>query len=178
MPKIPTRITIALDKETSELLEKLKNETKLSNSEIIRRALKFYAENKDIISDKEKIETYVEMLLEGEHIILDVDHWIMFLKLLESSEKKDEYYELHKKIAKSHADQLGHRIKSVEDLLKRLEACNFFKLVKTSNNEYTLVLLSELSKNFIKVFIEELLRDLNYNVEIKEDFSKLRVKVF
>jgi len=40
--KNPIRITIALDSETNGLLEKIKEETKVSQSELVREALRFY----------------------------------------------------------------------------------------------------------------------------------------
>ena len=42
----PTRITVAFDKPTADLLEKISTEAQVSQSEIMRRALKFYNENK------------------------------------------------------------------------------------------------------------------------------------
>jgi len=62
-------------------------------------------------------------------------------------------------------------------LLKRLETCNFFKLNKTSKNEFTLILGSDIPKEFVKTELEEIFTGMGFQVEIKEDFSKLRVKV-
>ena len=42
----PTRITVAFDKGTADLLEKISTEAHVSQSETMRRALKFYSENK------------------------------------------------------------------------------------------------------------------------------------
>ena len=44
----PTRITVAFDKTTADLLEKISAEAQVSQSEIMRRALKFYTENKQL----------------------------------------------------------------------------------------------------------------------------------
>ena len=41
----PTRVTVALDKYTADLLEKISKDADISQSETIRRALKFYNEN-------------------------------------------------------------------------------------------------------------------------------------
>ena len=80
----PTRITVAFDKTTADLLEKISTEAQVSQSETMRRALKFYNENKALEdpATKKKIHAYLDMLLTGEHIILDVDHWLMFLRLI------------------------------------------------------------------------------------------------
>jgi metal-responsive CopG/Arc/MetJ family transcriptional regulator len=46
MTRNPTRITVAFDESTANLLEKISSETELSQSEIMRRALRFYNDNK------------------------------------------------------------------------------------------------------------------------------------
>ena len=81
----PTRITVAFDPSTANLLEKISKEAGLSQSEIMRRALRFYYENRAIedVATRKKIYTYMDLLLSGEHVILDVDHWLLFLKLVE-----------------------------------------------------------------------------------------------
>jgi hypothetical protein len=90
----PTRITVAFDKTTADLLEKISTETHVSQSEIMRRALKFYSENKSLedLTTKKKIQSSMDMLLIGEHIILDVDHWLMFLRLIASSPEKQKFW--------------------------------------------------------------------------------------
>jgi hypothetical protein len=81
----PTRITVAFDQATADLLEKISKGAALSQSEIMRRALRFYYKNSAIDDDatRKKIYTYMDLLRRGEHIILDVDHWLLFLKLVE-----------------------------------------------------------------------------------------------
>ncbi|MEM4733099.1 MAG: ribbon-helix-helix protein, CopG family, partial [Candidatus Bathyarchaeia archaeon] len=71
----PTRITVAFDPATAALLEKISKETELSQSEVMRRALRFYSENKMLLDPavKRKVYTYMDLLLSGEHVILDVD---------------------------------------------------------------------------------------------------------
>lgn len=174
----PTRVTISLDKETAELFDRLKQEERASKSGLIRRALKFYSEYKDMLSKGDKkIETYIEMLADGEHIIFDVDHWLLFLKHLETSEEKEAFFEAHRNIAMSHGEQLAGRISTVEGLLRRLEICNFYKLNKVSEKEFTLILGSERSKEFIRIFLEEVAAGLGFKIEIKEDYAKLRVTI-
>jgi hypothetical protein len=125
----------------------------------------------------DRIKTYADMLASGEHIILDVDHFLLFLKLLETSPDKDKFWEDHLKVAKSHAEQLPSKVPTAEKLLDRLEACNFFKVNKISEEEFTLVLYSDVTKKFIKTFLEVVLSRMDYKAEIKEDFAKLRVRV-
>ncbi len=61
--------------------------------------------------------------------------------------------------------------------MKRLEACNFFRVTKNSQNDFTLVLGFEAAKKFVRVFIEEFLLVNGLKVEIKENITKLRVIV-
>lgn len=175
----PVRVTIALDGETDLLFEKLKKETMLSQSELVRKTIQFYWENRDLADSlvRSKVRYYTDMLLSGEHIILDVDHWLMFLELVESSPEGEHFWEKHKEVARSHAAQLSGKVISLEELLRRLEACNFYRLNKNSENDFTLVLGTETSRKFVKNFIQEFLSVRGLRAEIKEDILKLRVKL-
>ncbi|HWQ19174.1 MAG TPA: ribbon-helix-helix protein, CopG family [Methanotrichaceae archaeon] len=177
--KSPERITIALDEETACLFKKMKEEPGISQSELMREALKFYGKHKSLfefVEDK-KVYTHAEMLSAGEHIILDIDHWILFLNFIESHPDKEKFWELHKDVCQAHAEQFKHKLYNAESILKRLEICNLFKLSKRSDKEFTLVLGSDLPKQFVKRELEEIFAGMGFIVEIKEDFSKLRVKV-
>ncbi|AGK62033.1 hypothetical protein Asulf_02073 [Archaeoglobus sulfaticallidus PM70-1] len=170
----PIRITVALDEESYRILEKLKRESGLSQSEIMRNALKFYDQYKDLQKYKlERIKTYAEMLAEGEHVILDINHWIAFLRFIESHPEKEKFWEIHKKIANMHAEEFsGMR---VDDILERLEACNFFR-INERRGEYTLVLNNEATGKFVRIFLEEVLPAFGLEVDVKEDFMKIRLR--
>lgn len=175
----PTRITVAFDHVTANLLEKISKEAKLSQSEIMRRALRFYHENRAIedAATRKKVYTYMDLLLSGEHVILDVDHWFLFLKLVESSSNKERFWKEHRDVAKSHTEQLKTKVHTVEEFLARLEICNFFRVTKNSENDFTLVLGSELPKEFVKIFLEEYFAGMGVKASIKENLAKLRVTV-
>ncbi|MFQ5999940.1 MAG: ribbon-helix-helix protein, CopG family [Candidatus Bathyarchaeia archaeon] len=177
--KNPVRITVAFDEEASVLLEKMKKEMRLSRSELMRQALRFYHENKAIadISMRKKLYSYMDMLLCGEHVILDVDHWLLLLNLIETSPEKDKFWEDCKEVARSHAEQLAGKVRTVQDLLERLEACNFYRVNKDSESDFTLVLFSEIHKKFVKTFLEGVFAGMGFKAEVKEDLAKLRVKV-
>ncbi len=75
--KAPERITIAMDKETFGLFKKMKEDLGVSQSELMREALKFYSKHKtlfEFIEDK-KVYTHAEMLSTGEHIA-NTSYWI------------------------------------------------------------------------------------------------------
>jgi hypothetical protein len=179
MSKNPTRITVAFDQSTARLLEKISTETELSQSEIMRRALRFYSENK-ILTDpatRKKAFAYMDLLLDGEHIILDFDHWLLFLRLIEASPNQEKFWTEHKEVARAHKEQLKNKVHSAEDLLMRLELCNFYRLTKNSENEFTLIFGSELPKKFVRVFLEEYFAAMAVKAEIKENLTKLQVTV-
>ena len=175
----PTRVTVAFDKTTADLLEKISTEAQVSQSEVMRRALKFYNENKALEdpTTKKKIHSYMDMLLNGEHVIVDVDHWLMFLGLIATSPEKEKFWSDHREVARSHLEQLKTKVHSPEEMLARLEICNFFRLTKNAPNDYTLVLVSETSKDFIRIFLEEYFAAMGVKAEIKENRTKLRVLV-
>ncbi len=173
----PTRVTVAFDKPTADLLEKISTEDDVSQSEVMRRAIKFYSENKTLedVQIKRKVHAYQDMLLNGEHIIVDVDHWLMFLRLIETSPQKEQFWKEHRELARAHWEQLKSKVHTTEDMLARLENCNFYRLTKNAQNDYTLVLVSEVSKDFIRIFLEEYFAAMGVKVEIKENLTKLRV---
>ncbi|VUT23684.1 MAG: Ribbon-helix-helix protein, copG family [Candidatus Methanolliviera sp. GoM_asphalt] len=174
----PTRITAAIDERTANLLEEMREEMNISQSELMRRAIQFYHENKDLLDlDRDKFRERIEMLSSGEHVILDVDHWLLFLKFMETHQDKEDFWKQHEKIAISHAEQLSNDIKTAKDLLERLEFCNFFRLVENTERDFTLVLSSETPRKFVKIFIESFLSSIGLKTEIKEDIGKIRVKL-
>jgi hypothetical protein len=175
----PIRITVAFDKATADLLDKISTESQASQSEVMRRAIKFYSENKALEdpTTKKKILAYLDMLLNGEHIILDVDHWLMFLRLIASSPEEEKFWSEHKEVARSHWEQLKTKVHSPEEMLSRLEICNFYRLTKNGLNDYTLILVSEVSKDFIRIFLEEYFAAMGVKAEIKENLTKLRVTI-
>lgn len=175
--KAPWRITIAMDEDTYKLFKKMQDELGLSQSELMREALKFYGKHRTLFESIEdrKVYTHAEMLRLGEHVIMDIDHWLLFSKFIESHPEQDKFWELNKAICEAHAEQF--KFYPVEQVLKRLEACNFYTLNQVAKNEYTLVLNSDVLKKFVKTVLKETLGGMGYHVEIKEDLAKLRVKV-
>jgi len=168
---------VAFDQPTARLLEKLSQEAELSQSEIMRRALRFYCENKalqDPVTSK-KVHAYMELLLSGEHVILDVDHWLLFLRFIKASPEAAKFWEEHRKVAQSHKEQLRSRANTMENILTRLENCNFFRMTKNSDKDFTLILGSEIPKTFVRILIEEFFSVAGIKAEIKENLAKISV---
>jgi hypothetical protein len=175
----PIRVTISFDEKTYRNFENLKNEMDISQSELIRRAINFYYDNRgnlDLASG-EKMSDYKEMLSNGEHIILDIDHWLLFLKTVETSTNQSDFWNTHRDIARSHAEQLAKKITTPDALLKRLETCNLYKISRSDGapNEYTLLTGSGTQRRFVREFLEETFAGMGFDANIKEDYSKLRV---
>ncbi|HEY0088834.1 MAG TPA: CopG family transcriptional regulator, partial [Candidatus Lokiarchaeia archaeon] len=144
--------------------------------------IKFYHKYEKVFSNikngaASKVNTYLELLSQGDHIILDIDHYLSFLKFIEESPDKQKFWEINKSIGKAHAEEFTQEldITTVQKVVERLEACNFFKIIKDSSNRYTLLLGSDIQKNFIKQFLEEVLNGMGFKVQIKEGFSKLKI---
>ncbi|WP_202318769.1 ribbon-helix-helix protein, CopG family [Archaeoglobus neptunius] len=171
----PVRVTIAFDDESFSIFEELKRKLGVSQSEIIRRVIKFYSEYMFLERlDRERVATYVEMLAEGEHVILDIDHWVSFLEFLETHPNEKEFWRLHKEIAEAHAEEF--KGKDMEYILKRLEACNFFRL-QIKEREYVLLLNHEKTKKFVREMLEVVLEKMGFEYEMKEDLMKLRIRI-
>ncbi|MBD3230315.1 MAG: ribbon-helix-helix protein, CopG family [Candidatus Lokiarchaeota archaeon] len=172
---VPVRITIALDEEVAKIVDQMRTELDVSQSELIRRAIKFFNKYREPIEkvDNFQLKTYLDMLPEGEHIILDLEHWSAFLK---SAQNDDEFWETHEKVAKEHAETLSEKLKAPIRLLKRLEAANFFTISTENPENHTLILRSDRSQKFIKIFLENVIPAMGYDVEIKEGMTKLRIK--
>lgn len=175
----PTRITVAFDSATAALLEKISKETEVSQSELMRRALRFYSENKALLDPavKKKVYAYMDLLLSGEHVILDVDHWLLFLNLIESLPDPEKFWIAHRVVAQSHKDQLKSKVRTGEEVLARLEACNFFRMIKNSENDFTLILGSEQPKKFVRILLEEFFAAIGVRAEIRENLAKINVNI-
>ncbi len=174
--KKPIRVTVALDDESYAIFNRLRDEMRVSQSELIRRVLKFYSVYRELENyESRRIKIYVEMLAEGEHVILDIDHLITFLRFVDTHPEKEEFWKIHREIARAHAEQFMG--KPIEYILERLEACNFFRVNKVGKGEWTLILGNEITKGFVRIFLEEVFRGVGIDAEIREDLTKLRIKV-
>ena len=100
--KSPERITIALDEETASLFKKMKEDLGVSQSELMREALKFYGKHKTLFefTEDKNVYTHAEMLSAGEHVILDIDHWILFLNFIDSHPEKERFWNLIRRSAR------------------------------------------------------------------------------
>jgi len=177
--KLPERVTIALDEETACLFKKMRDDMGMSQSELMRESLKFFGKHKMLFefAEDKMVYTHAEMLSAGEHVILDIDHWILFLNFIETHPDNEKFWNLHKEVCRSHAEQFKHKLFNAESIIRRLEICNLFKMVKTGKNDFTLIFGADCTKKFVRIELEEIFTGMGFMVEIKEDFSKLRIKL-
>lgn len=167
------KITAALDETSLNFLEKISSEDDLPYSEVIRRALNFYDENR--MFPKQKYVAYLSLLSSGEHVIIDVDHWYLFLDFIQSSPNQDCFWTKHREVARFHGEQLKSKVLTAEELLTRLEICNLFRVIKNSENDFTLVLGSDLPKKFITIFLEEFFSATEMKITLRGNLSKINV---
>ncbi len=172
-------VTVSFDDETAAIFKDLKKNLGISQSELMRTALKFYSRHKALFDsvDGERVYIYSEMLSDGEHVILDMDHWILFLNFIESHPDNEKFWEMHRKVSQAHAEEFIHKNHDVESVLRRLEACNLFKLSRASETDFTLILGYDVPKKFIKNELEDIFTKMGRQAEIREDLSKIRVKI-
>ena len=147
------RITIALDEDTASLFKKLREDLGLSQSELMREALKFYGKHRSLfdLAEDNTVYTHAEMLSTGEHVLLDIDHWILFLNFIESHPDKGNFWELHREVSKAHAEQFKDKMYNAESVVKRLEICNLFRMSKTSKTDFTPIFGNELSRSLLEL---------------------------
>ena len=179
MSPSPTRITIAFSGGEDSTLKKLKDEESVSTSEIIRRAVKFYSRYRYALQGDtdRKMKTYLDMLPKGEHVILDIEHWILFMKMVQELPEDDEFWGSCERIAEDHAEEFRGKHVSPQAVFERFEDCNFFRLQKNSEKEFTLVLNSENSRRFVEFATKRLLSAMGYKAEYKASLGKIRVKL-
>lgn len=172
-------VTISFDRESAVIFREMKDGLVGSQSELLRTALKFYSRHKALFEslDGDRLRIYTEMLSEGEHVILDIDHWILFLRFIESHPDKEKFWEMHQKVSQAHAEEFIQKSHDIKTVLRRLEACNLFKLIRTSETEFTLILGYDVPKRFIRTEIEEIISKMGRRAEIREDLSKIRVEI-
>lgn len=171
---VPKRTSIALDPESERIFQELTSGGE-SQSNVIRRALRLFYEFRSLDrKDLDRLKIYWEMLQSGEHVVLDLDHLLVLLKIAEGTETPSNWSESHKAVAANHAEQF--RGMGIDQILARLETCNFFRL-SAGQEGYVLVFGSPEIKRFIRAFLEEILKGMNRRFEIREDLTKLRLKL-
>jgi predicted transcriptional regulator len=171
------RVTVSLDNEASAALETLSNRTQNGRSELVRRALTFYAANFEAATAdaSANLEAYHQMLAGGEHILLDVDFLHCFLDHVEteSGDPDPEFIECTDRVAEYHASEYEKRFSDLGELFDWLSFCGFLTVRKTEDDTYHVVFPTESMKWFMLRFIEGSTTSLDFAVDVDEGVAKV-----
>lgn len=170
------RVTVSLNEDAKSALKQLTEQTEESRSEIIRRAVSFYAANFESAkaSDSDDLQTYYQMLTTGEHVLLDVDLLHAFLTQVDEGNQRDsEFLETVDRVAHYHSQEYAERFDSLGEVLDWLSFCGFLTVRKTEGDIYHVVFPSESLRWFMMRFIQGSVEDLPFELEIEESVSKV-----
>lgn len=170
------RLTVSLDSEANTSLMHLADRTGRSQSEIVRRALQFYAANFEAAQTDAgpNLEAYHQMLSNGEHVLLDIDFLHCFLEYVEnaSGEPDPEFIDAIDQVGELHSHEYADRFDSLHELLEWLSLCGFLTVRETQEQTYHIVFPTESMKWFMLRFIELSISNLSFDVEIEEGVAK------
>ncbi|RKD95973.1 ribbon-helix-helix protein, CopG family [Halopiger aswanensis] len=170
------RVTVSLDDDSAAALETLVAETDEGQSEIVRRALTFYAANFEAASGRpsDNLEQYYQMLSSGEHVLLDVDFLHAFLEYCyDGGDPDPAFVEAADRVSDYHAREYATRFDEVGDLLEWLSFCGFLEVRREDDRVYHLVFPSEAVRWFMTRFIERSTVDLPTEIEVEQGVSKV-----
>ena len=172
------RVSVAIDDETSSILEKLANKENKTVSEIIREAIVLYSklgDGEENRIDINKIKAYDELLSGREHIILDLEVWIAVLDEL-NEKASEEFWKIVGEIGYSQGISFVHRgFKRVCDVLRYLEFKNMFRVGKTGKGCNVLILTSRNEQKFVRIFLENVFKAMGIEVELIEGLRKITI---
>lgn len=176
---VSDRVTVSLDEDARTALDNLVTRTGEGQSELVRRALTFYAANfraadSDVNVD---LEEYHKMLSSGEHVLLDVDfmHCLLDHAKTEEGEPDPEFLEAIDRVSQYHAREYEQRFTRLEELLDWLSVCGFLTVRRSEENTYHVVFPTEETKWFMTRFIRKSTANLPFDLEIEEGVSKVLI---
>ncbi|MFD1645495.1 ribbon-helix-helix protein, CopG family [Haloarchaeobius litoreus] len=172
-----SRITVSLDEDAQEALEDVTKRTGQGQSELVRRALTFYAANFQAATTdaSEKLEDYHKMLSGGEHVLLDVDFLHCFLDFVSDEEgnRAEEFLEAADEVSAYHAREYEDEFESLDEMLEWLSLCGFLSVRRSDESRYHVVFPSEEIRWFMTRFIERSAVRLPFDIEIEEGYTKV-----
>jgi predicted transcriptional regulator len=169
------RVTVSLDDDAQAALETLAGETGKGQSELVRRALSFYAANFEAARERpsDNLEQYYQMLSSGEHVLLDIDFLHAFLEFCyDGGDPDPAFVESADRVSDYHAHEYEHRFEGIGDLLEWLAFCGFLEVRHESEGVYHVVFPSEAIQWFMTRFIERSTTELPTELEIERGVSK------
>jgi predicted transcriptional regulator len=171
------RVTVSLDEDASAALETLTDRTESGQSELVRRALTFYAANFEAATADAgaNLDAYHRMLAGGEHILLDVDFLHCFLDHVENDggDPDSDFLACIDRVAAYHASEYDKRFSNLGELLDWLSFCGFLTVRETTEDTYHVVFPSESMKWFMLRFIDGSTTTVGFDIDIDEGVAKV-----
>ena len=171
------RVTVSLDDDARQALEDLTGKTGRGQSELVRRALTFYAANFGAANaeSSEELEKYHKMLAGGEHVLLDVDFLHCFLDYVADGDGDPDpaFLEMADEVSDYHAREYDGEFASLDELLEWLSLCGFLSVRRSDENRYHVVFPSEQIRWFMTRFVERSSANLPFEIEIEEGLTKV-----
>lgn len=136
----PDRVTVSLDDDASAALKTLDDRTDDGRSELVRRALTFYAANFEAATAdaSANVAEYHRMLAGGEHVLLDVDFLHCFLEHVETEPgiPDPDFLDCTDRVSAYHASEYEQRFSTLGELLDWLSFCGFLTVRETEADTY------------------------------------------
>lgn len=171
------RVTVALDSESLERLERIKSNLMTSKSEVVRRALNYL----DVVLKKGSIspqglETILDLRFRPDNLIFDIGIFQVFLQEIKdgSEELERNLREIGKEFYSEYCD-LG-LVEPIE-CLKRLEKTNMFSLIVDSETSFTIIPTIPEMGQYLKIFFEGYLEKSPYDFEVNVIHRKVRIRL-
>lgn len=170
------RHSIFLDASSEKKLSSILLVEGISKSELLRKIISFYYElcNIEHPLDIETIKVYIMLLSKREHLIVDVAHWDLFMGLLKYS--NNAFWDDLNNIGKEHGEQWKDKV-DFPGFLMLLECCNWFSVVKMSENKYVLIPRIEKSMDFIIGFLRGVCEGYGIQPKIVKFRGKILVEL-
>jgi hypothetical protein len=171
------RVTVSLDTDARAALEDLTGRTGVGQSEVVRRALTFYAANFQAATTDTSVnlQDYHEMISGGEHALLDIDFLHCFLDYVEGDDgtPDPEFLADADRVSDYHAHEFAGEFETLGELLEWLSLCGFLTVRRSEENTYHVVYPSEQLRWFMTRFIERSVVQLPFTIEMEEGLTKV-----
>jgi len=177
---VSDRLTVSMDEKSRKALDDLVNRTGKGQSELVRRALVFYAANFQAASTDVSgtLEEYHKMLASGEHVLLDIDflHCLLDHAVNDIEDPDPEFVEAIGRVARFHAVEYDDRFDDIGEFLDWLSVCSFLTARETEDDTYHVVFPSQELRWFMTEFIGESTVNHPFELDIEEGVSKVIIK--
>ncbi|MBS3781349.1 MAG: ribbon-helix-helix protein, CopG family [Candidatus Thermoplasmatota archaeon] len=171
------RVTVNLDPESLERLEKIESELRTSKSEVVRRALEYLeiVLEKDNLSP-EDLDTILDLRMRPDNLLFDIGIFQAFLEEIDepSENLKEELKEIGGEFYTSYCEK---GIAEPMKCLSRLEKTNLYRLIIESENNFTIIPMIPDMAEYLKTFLEGYIENSNISAELKMDKHKIRLRV-